>query len=227
MTLQEYFGDWLKVIDEEELARMGELLFKLYKSKKCYPDYKSIFKVFNITPYDKLHTIIIGQDPYPNEYATGIAFGNNVPSNKDSFIISPSLKVLEEAIIDYESPDCLNRVFDYSLESWCKQGMLLLNTALTVEAGKPESHCNIWTKFTINLIKNLSTKNNGLIWVLLGNNAKSYKRYIKNGIIIEERHPSYYARNNMKMDPDFFKYLKSVIKDHYSIDFKFYTNILD
>lgn len=218
MSKEEYFGGWLNVIDNKELDIIIPKLNMLYRKSKCYPDYNNIFRVFNLTPYNNLHTIILCQDPYFDGSATGIALGNSVNTSK----VSASLRVIEEAVIDYTNPDCNNRVFDYSLESWCKQGILLLNTALTVEANKPNSHTLLWRTFMVKLLSNIDKSNPGLIWVLFGSNAKSFKQYIKYGNIIEEYHPAYYARNNSKLNLMFFINLKEMIKRYWDKNIEFY-----
>ena len=62
MTLEEYFGDWMKVIDKEELLKVTKNVNTLYKIKKCSPQYKDIFKAFHVTPYNNLHTVMVFQD---------------------------------------------------------------------------------------------------------------------------------------------------------------------
>lgn len=217
MSIEEYFGEWMKVIDKEELLKVTKNINTLYKTKKCSPQYKDIFKVFHITPYNNLHTIMVFQDPYPNSMATGIAIGNR----NDAISFSPSLEVLKEAVIDYTVPH-YNLQFDNTLESWSKQGILMLNTALTVEYGNPGSHSVLWRNFMIKLIKNLNTYNPGLIWVLWGTSAKSFKNYITSGNIIEEYHPAYYARNNSKISRTFFKKLKKAIKYQFDVDIEWF-----
>lgn len=218
MSFEEYFKDWTKVVDKQDLNRMVHIINSLYKSKKCSPEYCNIFKVFNVTPYKDLHTVMLFQDPYPNNRATGIALGNNVEGDSN---ISPSLSVLKEAVIDYTIPH-YEITFDNSLESWCKQGILMLNTSLTTEYSKPGSHSVLWRDFMIKLIKNISLNNPGLIWVLWGSSAKSFKPYIISGNIIEEKHPAYYARNNCKISSIFFKQLKQKIKYLFDVDTKWY-----
>ena len=213
MTLEEYFGDWMKVIDKKELLKVTKNVNTLYKIKKCSPQYKDIFKAFHVTPYNNLHTVMLFQDPYPNNMATGIAVGNR----NDVINLSPSLEVLKEAAIDYTVPH-YGLQFDNTLESWSKQGILMLNTALTVEYGNPGSHSVLWRNFMIKLINNLNTYNPGLIWVLWGTSAKSFRNYITSGNIIEEYHPAYYARNNSKISRTFFKELKRTIKLQFDID---------
>lgn len=217
MTLEEYFGDWMKVIDKEELLKVTKNINILYKTKKYSPQYKDIFKVFHVTPYNNLHTVMLFQDPYPNNMATGIAVGNR----NDVINLSPSLEVLKEAAIDYTVPH-YGLQFDNTLESWSKQGILMLNTALTVEYGNPGSHSVLWRNFMIKLIKNLNTYNPGLIWVLWGTSAKSFRNYITSGNIVEEYHPAYYARNNLKISRTFFRELKRTIKRQFDVDVEWF-----
>ena len=217
MTLEEYFGDWMKVIDKEELLKVTKNINILYKTKKYSPQYKDIFKAFHITPYNNLHTVMLFQDPYPNNMATGIAVGNR----NEVINLSPSLEVLKEAAIDYTVPH-YGLQFDNTLESWSKQGILMLNTALTVEYGNPGSHSVLWRNFMIKLIKNLNTYNPGLIWVLWGTSAKSFRNYITSGNIVEEYHPAYYARNNLKISRTFFRELKRTIKRQFDVDVEWF-----
>lgn len=217
MTLEEYFGDWMKVIDKEELLKVTKNINILYKTKKYSPQYKDIFKAFHITPYNNLHTVMLFQDPYPNNMATGIAIGNR----NNVINLSPSLEVLKEAAIDYTVPH-YGLQFDNTLESWSKQGILMLNTALTVEYGNPGSHSVLWRNFMIKLIKNLNTYNPGLIWVLWGTSAKSFRNYITSGNIVEEYHPAYYARNNLKISRTFFRELKRTIKRQFDVDVEWF-----
>ena len=217
MTLKEYFGDWMKVIDKEELLKVTKNVNILYKTKKYSPQYKDIFKAFHVTPYNNLHTVMLFQDPYPNNMATGIAVGNR----NDVINLSPSLEVLKEAAIDYTVPH-YGLQFDNTLESWSKQGILMLNTALTVEYGNPGSHSVLWRNFMIKLINNLNTYNPGLIWVLWGTSAKSFRNYITSGNIIEEYHPAYYARNNSKISRTFFRELKRNIKRQFDINVEWF-----
>lgn len=220
-SAQTYFSNWLKVIEEDELERLIPVLRKTYSNRICYPNYKSIFKVFNITPYEKLKCVFLIQNPYPNKLATGIALG--IPEGSEK--LTPELALIKDAVIDYTNPNCTNQLFDYTLESWCKQGILLLNTSLTVETGKPGSHNNIWLRFMIKLIKNISLKNNGLVWVIIGNDIKYFKKYIYNGIIFERPSLNYYIKNNLSLDPELFIDIKNTIKSHYNEDIKFYEEI--
>ena len=108
------------------------------------------------------------------------------------------------------------------MEEWSKQGVLLLNTSLTVEIGKPGSHAVIWRPFMIKFLQKLSEWNPGLIYVLWGTQAKSFKMYInqKNNTIIQMNHPAWYARENKEIPSKFFFDLNELVYKH----FKEYIN---
>ena len=212
MTLEEYFGDWLKVIDKEKLFEVTKKINVLYKTQKCEPAYNNIFRAFNITPYSELCVVSIAQDPYPQSgVSTGVCFGNE----KDVVKLSPSLEVIKEAVIDFEIPHNLI-TFDPTLEEWSKQGILLLNSALTVETDKPNSHAVLWRPFMTSLLRNLSAINPGLIYILWGSEAKTFSSCInKNNIVFKMPHPAYYARTNTKIPHSFFVDLHNTVLFHY------------
>lgn len=218
VTAKEYFGDWAQVIDLEETIRV---LLHLKSIDNLCPERKNIFKAFKLCPYKECRVIFIAQDPYPQKgVATGIAFANDSNTPEDQ--LSPSLQVLKETIIDYTLPH--DRIeFDNSLESWCKQGVLLLNSALTCEVNKVGCHYNIWKPFISKFIENMSLSNPALIWVLLGNQAISFKKYIKGfQNIITEYHPAYYARQGIKM-PNIFNKINKILIDINNQPIKFYN----
>ena len=196
MTKEEYFGDWMTVLPIKE---MQEAINKIstIRDKIC-PDYKNIFKSFHKCPYRELRLVILCQGPYPQKnIATGLAFANfnMTPEEK----LSSSLQVIKESIINYKIPHNLI-TFAPELEELAEQGVLLLNTALTCEVNKPGSHSLLWRSFICQLIKNICDYNTGIVWLLLGNSAQSFKPYInKHQYIIEAKHPSFCARNHEKL----------------------------
>jgi uracil-DNA glycosylase len=151
----------------------------------------NLFKAFTFIKNNDVKVVILGQDPYYTKgtcvktnknipYATGLAFG--VPKTISK--IPPSLKnILKEAN---------SRNTDYSLESWAKQGVLLLNTALTVEDNNPGVHIKFWEKEISQLIEKISITFPDTIFLLWGNHAKSYRKHIKkyNCYVLESSHPS-------------------------------------
>lgn len=209
MTIEEYFGDWSKVID---LAEADRILRKLSASKNIIcPKLKDIFKAFTLCPFSNLRVVILGQDPYPQkDIATGIAFANK--SNTPESHLSPSLEVLKESVINYNIPHrTIN--FDPSLEKWETQGVLLLNSALSCELGKVGSHVLMWRPFIKSLLINLSKYHTGLVYVLMGTQAISLEPYINRRFnhVIRIRHPSWYTRQKQRMPSDIWQEINSIL----------------
>ena len=219
MTFEEYFGDWIKVIDKQELIKV---INKLNQMANYTPSMKNIFRAFELCKYNNLKVLFLGYDPYPQRgVATGILFGNKKEVSEEN--LSPSLKIVKEAAIDFEIPHN-SIIFDQTLESWAKQGILMINSALTVEIGKTGSHTMLWRGFISKLIKKLSEYNTGIIYVLFGEQAKTFKPYIgKNNIIIEEKHPAYYARIEGRMPSTVFKEITKLTKEKYGEPIVWFT----
>lgn len=154
--------------------------------KIIYPPGPLIFNAFNTTPFHKVKVVIIGQDPYHGAgQAMGLSF--SVP---DGVKPPPSLvNIYKELKEDLGIPTPMHG----NLTKWAQQGVLLLNAGLTVEAGQPMSHGNIgWHTFTNAVIKKISDKLNGVVFILWGNFARQKKELIDTGkhFILESAHPS-------------------------------------
>ena len=224
MSIEEYFGDWSKVINIKEADK---ILKTLVKSKHIIcPKVKDIFKAFTICSLNDLKVVILGQDPYFDlvkgvPRATGIAFGNSIETSQDNY--SPSLEILMESVIDFSYPHG-NITFDSSLEKWEEQGVLMLNSALSCIAGKAGSHYLLWRPFIISLLSSLSTYYSGIVYVLLGSTAQGYASYINqnNNYIIKEKHPSWYARNRCTMSSDLWYQVNDVLKGLYGYGIEWY-----
>lgn len=217
MTKEEYFGDWAKVIDTSELYKIMTWLKVVNKNTLC-PDIKNIFKAFKLCPLTECVAVILSQDPYPQKgVATGITFGNNKEP------LSPSLEVIKEGVIDYSIPH--NHIdFDNTLESWSSQGILMINSALTCSEGQVGSHASIWKPFMEKLIQNLSIYNTGLVWLLFGSQAQSFRKsIILSSKVLSCYHPAYYARKGASMPEDIFKNFKKAIFDSSGKLINFYT----
>ena len=132
--------------------------------------------------------------PYPQKgVATGILFANkeNTPEDK----LSPSLKVIKNSFLRLLQNPEKGTNFDPSLVYIAKQGVLMINSALTVEMNKPGSHSMIWRPFVSTLLRNLSNMNHNIIFVLFGSQARTFRPYInKENFCVELVHPAYYAR---------------------------------
>lgn len=225
MSLEEYFGDWMKVIDRTELYNVMNKLGVEYKRKPICPAQPNVFRAFNLCPLKDLKVVMLGQDPYPQKgVATGILFGNNKETSEEN--LSPSLKILKEAVINFEIPHNFI-TFDPTLESWAKQGILMINSALTCEMNRIGSHVMLWRPFIAKLLKNLSNSESAIIYVLFGSQAQTFKPYINKvtSNIIEIEHPAYFARTHTKMPYSFFIDLKKKIKYLTDTDIEWYQEI--
>lgn len=214
MTVEEYFGNWKTVVPIDQIDGIIKVAYRSFKS--VCPMLKDVFKAFTVCPYNNLKVVVIGQDCYPDirdnkPVATGIAFANRKDTPEHEY--SPSLRVLMESFIDFSIPHSLI-TFDPSLEEISRQGVLLINTALTCEAGKPGSHMLLWRPFIKQLLVNFSIHKSGIVYVLLGNEAQSLKDCIdsKHNYILCDKHPAYYARKNMPMPSGIWKTVNDIIK---------------
>lgn len=221
MTIDEYFGDWMKVLDRKETVKIMNWLKTTDSSTLC-PSIKNVFKAFKLCSYNECKVIFIGQDPFPQKgVAQGILFGNssNTPEDK----LSPSLKVIKESVINFDIPHNLI-TFDPTLESWAKQGILMLNSALTTEVGKVGIHTLKWRPFIGSFLKNMSEKNTGIIYVFFGSQAKSLNTYINNNnnykLFIE--HPAYYARLNKRMPSNIWYTVQKLVYNIYGTSIEWY-----
>lgn len=222
MTLEEYFGRWMRVIDKRELESVLSKLGPEYKRKPICPAQSNVFKAFEVCPYYKLKVVMLGQDPYPQKgVATGILFGNKEGTRDED--LSPSLQIIKEAAINFEIPhNCI--IFDPTLESWAKQGILMINSALTVEMNKVGSHVMLWRPFIASLLKKLSENETGIIYVLFGKQAQTFKPYINKqfNTVLEENHPAYFARTGEAMPHTVFEQISKLTKGMYGMPITWY-----
>lgn len=187
--------DWKEFLKEEFnknyfLEIKKRYIQALNNNAIIYPPANLTFNAFNLTPLDGLKIVLLGQDPYhqPNQ-AMGLSF--SVPYGVK---IPPSLlNIYKELKTDLDIEPSKSG----DLSSWAKQGILLLNSILSVEAGKPASHSSWgWKEFSDAVISKLSLEKSGLIFMLWGNYAKSKKALIDTSkhFILEAAHPSPLAR---------------------------------
>ena len=198
-----YAKSWNHIVDNKEVSR---ILAKLSTMTNFTPSIGDIFNAFKLCDYNNLKCIILGMDPDPQKgIATGLAFANRED------VASPSLEIIRNSF--YLDP-VENALFDCTLEHWAQQGVLLLNSALTVEIGKPGSHSMLWRNFTINLLKKLSEYSPGLVYIILGKQAETFLPYINKNVnhILIDKHPSYYVRVKEQMSNRVFKKTNQILK---------------
>ena len=174
-----------KEFEKEYFKKLGIFVKSEYKHKIIYPKYENIFNALRFTDYDDVKVVILGQDPY---------HGENEAHGR-SFSVQKGIK----------RPPSLNNIFkelyndlgikreENDLTDWAKQGVLLLNSIMTVVKDSPLSHKEKgWEIFTDNIIKYLNEREKPVIFVLWGSYARSKKVLItnKNHLILEAPHPS-------------------------------------
>ena len=199
---------WTPIIHFDTLEATLKSVASEYRQKSILPEPTSVFNAFLSCSPEKLSVVLVGQDPYPQKgVATGLAFANDDSTPIDK--ISPSLKVLFDAIDRYyDDLPCFKRT--PSLKYLAEQGVLLLNTALTVREGCPGSHQGLWWKFTSEFLSSLSDSKKDTIFVLFGNHAQSFKQYVIKSPTFCFPHPSYCAREHKEM-PDFINPVNAML----------------
>ena len=183
-------NDWDAVLADEfkkdYYLKLREFLKREYATKTVYPDMYSIFNALKLTPLSKVRAVILGQDPYhePGQ-AMGLCF-----SVGDSTRLPPSLvNIYKELESDLGLPPSKSG----DLSCWARQGVLLLNTVLTVRRGEANSHRRMgWEQLTDRIISCVNEKKEPVVFILWGREARSKKSLITSGrqLVIESAHPS-------------------------------------
>lgn len=183
-------NDWDDILSEEfekeYYQKLRSFLNEEYQNNIIYPQPQYIYNALRLTSYKDTKVVILGQDPYHEPMqAHGLAFSVNKGVD-----IPPSLQNIYKELHDDLGCDIPSHG---NLESWAKQGVLLLNTVLTVRAHKANSHKDKgWERITDTIISKLNDKNEPVVFILWGNNARSKKKYITNSkhLVLESVHPS-------------------------------------
>lgn len=170
----------------ESFRKLQDFLEEEYSSRRIFPPREDLFSAFRLTAPDKVRVLILGQDPYHDDgQAHGLAF-----SVRPGVRFPPSLRnIFQERLDDLGIPVPSHG----SLESWAKQGVLLLNTVLTVRAHEPASHKKHgWEEFTDAVIRTVGSRTSPVVFVLWGAPAQKKKRLIDTTrhIVLESAHPS-------------------------------------
>lgn len=190
-----FHNDWDEVLKDEINKEYFKELLKnvnvLYQEKVIFPPKKDVFNAFRLS-YKDVKVVILGQDPYH-----GIGEAHGFAFSTLNTKLPPSLKNIYKELYDD-----LGIQKDYSngnLFPWVKQGVMLLNTGLTVEKDKPNSHKDLgWHTFTDAVIQKLNEREDPIVFILWGNNARAKKQYITNKrhLVIESAHPSPFSARN-------------------------------
>lgn len=176
--LKDQVGQWVKTdlwkeFNKKYLRYLHKFVKKERKKYTIYPDKEDVFRAFRLTPPSEVKCVILGQSPYHDSKADGLAFSNG----GDYQNISPSLQnIFKEVENDVGFKDV---ALDPDLSRWAKQGVLLLNACLTVREGDAESHMEIggkqlWQRFTEKAIRICNNLDQPTVFMLWGNHAKEY-----------------------------------------------------
>ena len=207
--------NWSEILsnrfDKDYKIKLFSWLNEEYKTKTIFPPQEKIFNALNLVPINKVKVVIIGQDPYHTYgQADGLAFSchNGTPQ--------PSLKNIFKEI---HSDLGIEMSSSTDLTPWAKQGVLLLNTSLTVIEHKPASHANdLWLTFTREIIKILNERNQPIVFLLWGNHAKSFMPLLNNPnhLVLTSAHPSPFSAYNGFFGCKHFSCANKFLTDHNS-----------
>lgn len=181
------WGEILKEeINKQYFIKLSSFLEEEYKNFNIYPPKSDIFNAFKLTSYSDVKAVILGQDPYHGEgQAHGLCFSVLSGTKKPPSLVN----IYKELKSDLDIPVCK----EGDLTKWAENGVLLMNTVLTVREGLPNSHKNMgWEKFTDNVIRLLNDREKPVVFILWGGNARAKKKIITNPnhLILESAHPS-------------------------------------
>jgi uracil-DNA glycosylase len=186
-------SSWKEILNDElqkpYYVELTDEVKRLYIAKKdfIFPEESEVYRAFDLCPFDDIKVVILGQDPYPTRgHANGLCFS-----------VEPSVRPFPKSLnnIFKEIKDDLGKPIpsNGNLERWAKQGVLLLNTILTVEEGRPDSHKNIgWEKFTDAVIRKINSEKEGIVIMLWGSKAIAKEDMIDKSkhFILKSVHPS-------------------------------------
>jgi uracil-DNA glycosylase len=194
---------------QPDMVELKRKITELRKTKNIFPKPDEIYNALKFCPYETVKVVILGQDPYSNGTGHGLAFSSLQKETPSS--LRNIFKEIQSSIFPSMKIEDLFKT--NNLIQWANQGVLLLNTILTVEEGNPNSHKGLgWEKLTSHLIGLLNSHPRALVFMLWGNNAKEYKSLItdKRHLILESVHPSpfsaekgFFGCNHFVMANDF------------------------
>ena len=207
--------EWSDILPLETLERVKTTLAAVKNRStlaKVYPEPQDIFKIYQNLKLEDIKVVILGQDPYHDGNAMGYAFGCKINP-------SPSLKHILNAMQENNiEQDTIKK--DIQLEYLVKQGVFLLNTCLTVEAGNPKSHEYLgWQDFTRDTIIEIAQKNKNVVWLLWGKSAQNYydtiMKYTINGnMAFGAEHPAAAAHRNERWVCNHFSKANNYLIQH-------------
>lgn len=213
---------WNQILDSPITNKILHFLEREYKNNiPIFPTQENVFNAFKECAYKDLRVVMLGQDPYPQPgYATGLLFANPIGTKE----LSPSLKLVIDRIYkDFYLTEPEKFYFDITMKKWAHQGILLLNSALTVVANTPTSHSNLWFPFIKDILVKLSRDASGIIYLLIGSYAKLFEPFINHNTnyVLCYKHPAYFARTNSEFECDGFLKTNEILSKNNGLTIEF------
>lgn len=214
MLYEKIGNDWDEFLEKEVqrpyFRAIESFVDKEYETKTIYPPYEDIFNAFKLTSLSSIKVVLLGQDPYHEEnQAHGLAFstprGNPIPRS-----LSNIFKEIRDEY-GYDIPD------NGCLEKWAKEGVFLLNTVLTVEESKANSHSKCgWQTFTDNVIKHINRQEQPIVFLLWGKQAEKKKQLLtnRNHLVLITSHPSPFSARKGFMGCNHFKQANKFLQEN-------------
>jgi uracil-DNA glycosylase len=209
---EEWVDFWAPFVQSSKFTAMMDALKKAAADGKViYPAQTDIFRAFQVLPLSQVRVVMLGMDPYPTEgYANGLAF-----AHANNMKPTASMSKIVQAV----ETDCYNSMpghmppFKYDLQRWVNQGVLLLNSSLTVVKDDPGSHFEIWQPFTEYFCKTISSVKKHLIFVAIGKQAQGFMKDVDvfEHFIHYCEHPAAAARAGKEWECKAFSYTNTVI----------------
>ncbi len=178
-----------QVLVKKTLAQYGDM----------YPAKENIYKAFDLCPLPKVRVVIVGQDPYSKPAGKAVGLSFSIPPNDPT--LPPSLKNIYKEIQRTYPNFQIPKHGD--LRAWARQGVLLINAALTVPPGEPEGNVGVWKPFFVKTVKTLVEINPNIIWVLWGAKAQAIMQHLGNSPVLTSAHPSPLATRGFNQDNSF------------------------
>lgn len=210
-------NDWDEILKEEfekdYFVGLMRFLDNEYENKEIYPKKTDVFRALKNTEYKDVKVVILGQDPYHGiGQANGLSFSVN-----EGMRVPPSLRNIHKEINEELGIDNTNKG---DLSKWTEQGILLLNTVLTVEKDRPNSHKGIgWENFTDSIISKLNNKKDKVVFLLWGAQAQDKKNLIgDNHIVLRSTHPSPLSAYRGFFGCGHFKKVNEIMKKEYKYE---------
>jgi uracil-DNA glycosylase len=205
--------DLLRSEYSEKLIQFLEVQYSMTKVNP--PKLDQVFLPFKTCNWDDIKIVIVTAEPHSFVRSSGYGYGEPYTTGFHSNKITKIYDAIQRAY--YTPYDTFYFDFDFSLENWAKQGILLLNLSLTVEQNNPGSHQKPWNKFTSEVLNRINEEKTGIIFLLLGERPMKLKQFInRNHYVIEEECPKDYSLNNKEFPESCFLEIDSIIKKLYN-----------